>query len=67
MFKNLFFHKSNRNVYQGNNESASPVREAYTLPTQLEVRSIDRQEAQIRQLEIEARTNLSLRFYMKGY
>lgn len=67
MFKKLFFHKYNNNVYQGNKESASPIRETHALPTQAQARSIDRQESQIRRLEREAETNASLRFYMKGY
>lgn len=67
MLKNLFFHENNRNIYKGAKESASPVREAHTLPTTQETRSIDRQEAQIRQLEKQAKTDITARFYMYGY
>lgn len=67
MFKNLFFHKNNRNIYKGTKESASPIKEAYTLPTQTEARSIDKQEAQIKQLEKQAKTDMTTRFYMYGY
>ena len=67
MFKNLFFHRNNRNIYKGTKESASHVREVYALPTTQEARSIDRQEAQIRQLEREAKSDIMTRFYMYGY
>lgn len=67
MFKNLFFHENNRNIYKGTKESASPVREVQTLPTIQEAGSIDRQEAQIRQLEKQAKTDITARFYMYGY
>lgn len=66
MFKNLFFHKNNNNIYEGTKESASPIREAHTLPTQNDARSIDRQKAKIKQLEREAKNNRSIRFYMYG-
>lgn len=67
MFKNLFFHKNNRNIYKGTKESASPIREAHTLPTTQEAKNIDRQEMQIRQLEKQAKTDITTRFYMYGY
>lgn len=67
MFKNLFFHKHNRNIYKGTKESASPIREAHALPTTQEARSIDKQEAQIKQLEKQAKTDISIRFYIYGY
>ena len=67
MFKILFFHKNNRNIYKGTKEIASPIREAYKLPTQAEARSIDKQEVQIRQLEKQAKTDITTRFYMYGY
>lgn len=67
MFKNLFFHENNRNIYKGTKEGASPIREAYAVPTAQEARSIDRQEAQIKQLEKQAKTDIITRFYIYGY
>ena len=67
MFKNLFFHENSRNIYKGTKECASPIKEAYSLPTTQEARSIDRQEAQIKQLEKQAKTDITVRFYMYGY
>jgi hypothetical protein len=67
MFKNLFFHKGNRNIYKGGKESATPIKEAHKLPTQTEAKTIDTQDAMIRQLERKAKTNATTRFYMYGY
>ena len=58
MFKNLFFHKNNRNIYKGTKEGASPVKEAHATPTTQEAKSIDRQEAQIKQLEKQVEDNI---------
>ena len=65
--KKLFFNKNNRNIYKGTKESASPIKEAYTLPTTQEARSIDREEYQIKQLEKKAKTDIMTRFYMYSY
>ena len=67
MFKNLFFHKNNRNIYKGCKESATPIKEARTLPTQTEAKTIDTQDTIIKQLERKAKTNATTRFYMYGY
>lgn len=64
MLKNLFFHENNRNIYKGAKESASPIREAYTLPTEMESKKIDRQEYQCKQLEKAAKKDLFIACYM---
>ena len=65
--KALFFKTSSRTIYRGNKETASPIREAYALPTEAEAKQIDREDAKIRQLEKEAKNDSTLRFYMYGY
>ena len=67
MFKNLFVKTSSRTIYRGTKESASVEREMYSLPTEREARIIDKQEAEIRNLEKEAKNDMMLRFYMYGY
>lgn len=67
MFKNLFVKTNNRTIYRGTKESASVEREMYSLPTEREAKTINNQNKTIKNLEREAKTNSSLRFYMYGY
>lgn len=67
MFKNLFVKTNNRTLYRGTKESASVEREMYSLPTEREAKRFDSEDRTIRNLEREAKTNSSLRFYMYGY
>lgn len=67
MFKNLFVKTNNHTIYRGTKESASVEREMYSLPTEREAKIIDSQDRATKNLEREAKTNSSLRFYMYGY
>lgn len=63
----LFFNANNNTIYKGNKESASPVRDAYALPTQEQIKIIEKQDREIKYLEKKAKEDISFRFYLYGY
>lgn len=63
----LFHHKKQNTIYKGDKTSASPCRDTKPNITNAEARKIDNQEQQIKQLEKQAKNDIMLRFYMKGF